>query len=58
MVGTGIGGWFIQEYAILSTLVTYRTVEHVFFVSKEREHYETYRNILLQLEDPHIDILL
>ncbi|MCK7609555.1 macro domain-containing protein [Acinetobacter portensis] len=43
---------------VLSTLMTYRTVEHVFFVSKEREHYETYRNILLQLEDPHIDILL
>lgn len=43
---------------VLSTLPTYKMVEHVFFVCKGTEHYETYRNILLQLEDPHIDILL
>ncbi len=43
---------------ILSTLPTYSAIKHIFFVCKEIKHYETYKNILLGLEDSHIDILI
>ena len=43
---------------ILSTLPQYDCVEEVFFVCRDDENYLIYKNILLNIEDPNIQILI
>ncbi len=43
---------------VLSTLPMYQEIEHVYFICRELENYEIYKNILSQLNDQNIEIII
>ena len=63
-ISTGVYGFprqLASEIAIgtiLSLLHKYEYVEEVFFICREEENFIIYKNILLNIEDPNIQIII
>lgn len=63
-ISTGVYRYPKQEAAeiaigtVLSSLPSFDTIEHVYFVCYEQENYEIYKSILSNLDDPNIEIII